>query len=55
MPPPDHAAKARKIRIVYENNAAIIATPNQLPLFGLELFFTKYTISHGMNVNENGI
>jgi hypothetical protein len=52
---PDHTAKARKVRIIYEYDSAVITTPNQLTLFRLELFFTKYAISHGINVNENGI
>jgi hypothetical protein len=51
---PDYTAKTRKIWIVHEDYAAVISPPNQLTLFGIELFFTEYAISHGMNVNENG-
>jgi hypothetical protein len=52
---PDHTAKARKIRIIYQDDPAIISTPYQLTLFRFKLFFTEYAISHGKNVNENGI
>jgi hypothetical protein len=52
---PNHTTKARQIRIIDQNDSAIIPTPNQLALFRLKLFFTEYAISHGKNVNENGI
>jgi hypothetical protein len=55
MPIPDHAAKTWQIWFVHEDDTALIATPNQLTLFGLNLLFTEYAISHGKNVYENGI
>jgi hypothetical protein len=55
MMAPDHAAKSGKFWIIHEDDAAIIAAPDKLPLFGLEFVFTEYAISHGKNVNENGI
>jgi hypothetical protein len=51
---PDHPTKTRQIGIVHKNDTTIIPAPNQLPLFRLELVFTKYAISHGKNVYENG-
>jgi hypothetical protein len=51
---PDNAAKAREVRIIYEDDAAVISAPNQLAFFRLEFVFTKYTIRHVKNVNENG-
>jgi hypothetical protein len=52
---PNYSAKTRKIGVIHENDSAVISTPNQLTLFRVELFFTKYTVSHWKNVNENGI
>jgi hypothetical protein len=52
---PNDSAKTRQLRIIDENDTTIITAPNERPLFGLEIFFTKYAISHGKNVNENGI
>jgi hypothetical protein len=52
---PYHPTKTRQIRIIHENDSAVITAPNDLPLFGLEFVFTEYAISHGKNVNENGI
>jgi hypothetical protein len=52
---PNHTTKARQIRIIYQDDSAIISTPNQLTLLRLKLFFTEYAVSHGKNVNENGI
>jgi hypothetical protein len=54
MPIPDHSTKTRKVGIVHKNDATVIAAPNQLPFFRLELVFTKCAISHGKNVYENG-
>jgi hypothetical protein len=51
---PDYPTKTRQIRIVYQDDSAVISTPDQLTLFRLEFFFTEYAISHGKNVNENG-
>jgi hypothetical protein len=51
---PDYTAKTWQVWIVHKDDAAVISSPNQLTLFRLELFFTEYAISHGMNVNENG-
>jgi hypothetical protein len=51
---PYNTTKARKIGIIHQDDTAVIATPNKLPLFGLEMVFTKYTVSHVKNVNENG-
>jgi hypothetical protein len=55
MAVPDYPTKTRKIGVIYQNDSTVIATPNQLTLFGLELICTKYAIGHGKNVNENGI
>jgi hypothetical protein len=55
MTAPNHTAKARQIRIIHQDDSAVISTPNQLTLFRFELIFTEYAISHGNNVNENGI
>jgi hypothetical protein len=52
---PDHPTETRQLRIVHEDDTTVITAPNQLPLFGLEFVFTEYAISHGKNVNENGI
>ncbi|BDT78568.1 hypothetical protein PKF032_04560 [Polynucleobacter yangtzensis] len=52
---PYHPTKTRQIRIIHENDSTVITAPNKLPLFGLEFVFTEYAISHGKNVNENGI
>jgi hypothetical protein len=50
---PNYPTKSGQIRITHKNNAAAVPTPNELTLFRLEPFFTKYAISHGKNVNEN--
>jgi hypothetical protein len=55
MAVPDYAAKTWQVWIIHEDDTTVIPTPNQLSLFGFEPFFTEYAISHGMNVNENGI
>jgi hypothetical protein len=52
---PDHTAKTRQGRIIYQNDPAVISTPNQLTLFSPQFFFTEYAISHEKNVIENGI
>jgi hypothetical protein len=51
---PDHPTESRQIRIVDQDNATVISAPYELTLFGLEIVFTEYAISHGKNVNENG-
>jgi hypothetical protein len=51
---PDHTAKARQVRIIHQDDSAVISTPNQLTLFRPKIFFTEYAIGHGKNVNENG-
>jgi hypothetical protein len=55
MAVPDNPTKAWQGYVINQNDAAVVTTPDKLPLFGLELIFTKYAISHGKNVNENGI
>jgi hypothetical protein len=38
---PDHPTKTRQIVIVHKNDTTVITAPDQLPLFRLELVFTK--------------
>ncbi|BDT74815.1 hypothetical protein PKF022_04800 [Polynucleobacter sp. KF022] len=52
---PDYSTKTRQIGIINHDDSTVISAPNDLPLFGLEFVFTEYAISHGKNVNENGI
>jgi len=52
---PNDSTETRQIGIIYQNDSTVISAPNDLPLFGLEFVFTEYAISHGKNVNENGI
>jgi hypothetical protein len=52
---PEHSTKARKIRLVHQDDATVIAAPHQFTLLGLDIVFTEYAMCHGKNVNENGI
>jgi hypothetical protein len=55
MPIPNHSTESRKIRVINQNDAAVIATPDEFTLLGLKSVSAKYAICHGKNVNENGI
>jgi hypothetical protein len=52
---PNDPTKTRQLRIIHEDDTTVISAPNKLPLFGLKFVFTEYAISHGKNVNDNGI
>jgi hypothetical protein len=54
VPIPNHSTETRQILVVNKDDTTVIPAPNKLPFFGLKFVFTKYAISHGKNVNENG-